>query len=120
MQELGGHNRIAQTISLGSPFGGTEHARLMPILVGADLVRTSPVLTRLRERAHEHDVPHTSIVGDADLMVVPSHSAIFPRGDVHVLANRGHNTLLFDPDSIDHVVRRVKLYQRSGKSADAE
>ena len=121
VQELGGHDRIAQTISLGSPFGGTEHARLMPILVGADLVRTSPVLGRLRARAHEHDVPHTSIVGDADIMVVPSESAIFPRGDVHVLKNRGHNTLLFDPDSIDHVVMRVKKIrdQRSGKSAAA-
>jgi triacylglycerol lipase len=111
VQELGGHARIAQTISLGSPFGGTERARRFRFLVGADLCRTSPLLARLRARAHEHDVPHTSIVGDGDSMVVPCESAIFPRGDVHVLPGRGHNTLLFDPESIAHVVERVRKVQ---------
>lgn len=112
VQELGGHHRIAQTISLGSPFGGTERARPFRVLVGADLCRTSPTLARLRARAHEHDVPHTSIVGATDAVVVPCESAIFPRGDVHVLEGRGHNSLLFDPESIAHVVDRVRLMQK--------
>jgi triacylglycerol lipase len=111
VQELGGHARVAQTISLASPFGGTERARPFRFLVGADLCRTSPLLARLRARAHEHDVPHTSIVGDGDSMVVPCESAVFPRGDVHVLPGRGHNTLLFDPESIGHVVDRVRKVQ---------
>lgn len=111
VQELGGHARVAQTISLGSPFGGTERARPFRFLVGADLCRTSPVLARLRARAHDHDVPHTSIVGDGDSLVVPAESAVFPRGDVHVLRGRGHNSLLFDPDSIAHVVERVRKLQ---------
>lgn len=112
VQELGGHRRVAQTISLGSPFGGTERARPFRILVGADLCRTSPTLARLRARAHEHDVPHTSIVGDSDSVVVPCESAVFPRGDVHVLAGRGHNSLLFDPESISLVVDRVRRMQK--------
>jgi pimeloyl-ACP methyl ester carboxylesterase len=126
VQELGGHARVAQTISLASPFGGTERARRWRILVGNDLHRTSPVLARLRARAHEHDVPHTSIVADHDTMVVPAESAVFPRGDVVVLSGRGHNTLLFDPESITHVVERVKCGQSeawaavSGRSAAAE
>ncbi|MCL2726103.1 MAG: alpha/beta fold hydrolase [Polyangiaceae bacterium] len=111
VQELGGYRRVAQTISLGSPFGGTERARPFRFLVGADLCRTSPLLSRLRSRAHEHDVPHTSIVGDADTMVVPAESAIFPRGDVHVLPGRGHNSLLFDPASISHVTERVRRFK---------
>lgn len=111
VQELGGHRRVAQTISLGSPFGGTERARPFRFLVGADLHRTSPLLAQLRARAHEHDVPHTSIVGEGDAMVVPCESAVFPRGDVHVLPGCGHNTLLFDPTSIGHVVDRVKRVQ---------
>ena len=108
VQELGGHKRVAQTISLGSPFGGTERARRFRFLVGADLHRTSPVLARLRARAHEHDVPHTSIVADDDAMVVPADSAVFPRGEVVVLRGRGHNSLLFDPESIGHVVTAVE------------
>jgi pimeloyl-ACP methyl ester carboxylesterase len=112
VQELGGHARVTQTISLASPFGGTERAHPFRFLVGADLHRTSPVLARLRARAHEHDVPHTSVVADADLMVVPCESAVFPRGDVVVLHGRGHNSLLFDPESITHVVDRIRKHQK--------
>jgi hypothetical protein len=36
---------------------------------------------------------------------------------VLVLPGRGHNTLLFDPDSIAHVVERVKKQQRQAKQA---
>jgi pimeloyl-ACP methyl ester carboxylesterase len=112
VQELGGHARVAQTISLGSPFGGTERARPFRFLVGADLCRTSPLLARLRARAHEHDVPHLSVVADADAMIVPTESAVFPRGDVVVLPGRGHNSLLFDPESITHVVDRIRRRSR--------
>ncbi len=115
VQELGGHARIAQTISLGSPFGGTERARRFRFLVGADLHRTSPLLARLRARAHQHDVPHTSVVAESDSMVVPCESAVFPRGDVIVLPRLGHNSLLFHRDSIAHVVHRVKRVQGARK-----
>jgi pimeloyl-ACP methyl ester carboxylesterase len=113
VQELGGHARVTQTISLGSPFGGTEVARPFRFWVGADLCRTSPLLARLRARAHEHEVPHTSVVGEADSMVVPCESAVFPRGEVVVLPGRGHNSLLFDPESITHVVDRVRKLQKT-------
>lgn len=119
VQELGGHARVAQTISLASPFGGTEVARRFQFLVGADLHRGSPLLSRLRSRAHEHDVPHTSIIGDGDTLVVPAESAVFPRGDVHVLPGRGHNSLLFDAESIDLVVDRVKRSKRARAAAAA-
>jgi pimeloyl-ACP methyl ester carboxylesterase len=112
VQELGGHARITQTISLGSPFGGTERARPFRFLVGADLCRTSPILARLRARAHDHAVPHMSVVADADAVVVPCESAVFRRGDVVVLPGRGHNSLLFDPDSITTVVERIKKHQK--------
>jgi hypothetical protein len=62
-----------------------------------------------------HDVPHTSFVGDGDIMVVPSESAIFPRGDVVVLPNCGHNTLLFHRESIAQVVDRVRAVQEAAK-----
>jgi hypothetical protein len=53
-----------------------------------------------------------SVVADADLMVVPCESAVFPRGDVVVLHGRGHNSLLFDPESITHVVDRIRKHQK--------
>jgi pimeloyl-ACP methyl ester carboxylesterase len=107
VQELGGHARVSQTISLGSPFGGTSRARPFPFLVGAELCRTSPLLARLRSRAHEHEVPHMSLVAGADA-IVPHASAVFPRGEVVVLAGRGHNSLLFDAASITQVIDRVR------------
>lgn len=111
VQELGGHERIAQTISLGSPFGGTDVAHSLPVLVGAELVRHSRLLARLRERAHHHDVHHTSIVGDADDMVVPWQSGIFPTGDVLARPGLGHNGLLYDEEVLEHVLHRLKNAQ---------
>ncbi len=116
VQELGGHARVTQTISLGSPFGGTERARPFRFLVGAELHRSSPTLARLRARAHEHDVPHMSVVGEADALIVPRESAVFPRGEVVVLPGRGHNSLLFDPESITQVVERIKKHS-SGRAS---
>ena len=119
VQELGGHTRVAQTISLGSPFGGTVRAHPFPFLVGRDLSCRSPTLARLRARAHEHDVPHTSLVGQRDLVVVPAESAVFPRGDVISLPHCGHNTLLFDAQSIERIVERVRRVQVNARSVGA-
>ena len=115
VQELGGHTRVSQTISLGSPFAGTNRAHPFPFLVGRDLSHRSPLLARLRARAHEHDVPHTSFVGDSDIVVAPVESAIFPRGDVVVLPHCGHNTLLFHGESIAQVIDRVRAVQEAAK-----
>jgi len=111
VQEHGGHARVTQTISLGSPFGGTERVRPFPFLVGRDLACTSNILARLRARAHEHDVPHTSFVGGEDIVVIPNESAIFPRGEVVRFPRCGHNTLLFHAGSIARVVGCVQRQQ---------
>jgi pimeloyl-ACP methyl ester carboxylesterase len=107
VQEHGGHARVAQTISLGSPFFGAPGARRFPFLVGKDLHSASALLARVRARAHEHDVPHTSIVAEHDA-VTPGGSACFPSGDVLLLSGVGHNSLLFDDQAIGHVVDRVR------------
>lgn len=117
VQEHGGHERVTQTISLGSPFGGTARAHPFPFLVGRELGRASPLLARLRARAHEHEVAHTSIVGHKDIIVVPVESAVFPRGEVVVLPQCGHNTLLFHADSIARVVDRVRIVKDAARRA---
>ena len=110
VQELGGHDHVVQTISLGSPFGGTPMAKPFPFLVGLDLHPTSPVLERLRKRAHDHDVPHLSIAGTDDRLVPHDAAHAFPAGDRLSLGGRGHNTLLYDPAVASIIVRRIRAH----------
>ena len=60
-------------------------------------------------------MPHTSVVGEGDLVVIPAESAVFPRGEVVVLPRCGHNTLLFHADSIARVVERVRHVQSKSR-----
>ncbi len=108
VQELGGHARVAQTISLASPFGGTPLANRFPILVGRDLRPGSPLLRRLRARAQVHGVPHLSVAGASDTLVSQEAALAFPEGRRVVLPQRGHNTLLYDNMVADIVVRAVR------------
>jgi pimeloyl-ACP methyl ester carboxylesterase len=108
VQELDGAHKVTQTISIASPFFGTRVAHLFPIFVGKDLHHESEVLGRLRARAHEHDVPHLSMLAEADRVVIPETSAMFPAGEVVTFRDRGHNSLLYDARSIDVIVERVR------------
>jgi len=108
VQELGGHDRVVQTISLASPFAGTKHANVLPILIGKSLTTESKILHKLRSRAHEFEVPHLSIVAEEDTLIIPRKSAIFPKGDVVTLPGRGHNTLLYDDVSVRTIINRVR------------
>jgi triacylglycerol lipase len=108
VQELGGHRRVTQTISLASPFQGARFARRLPLFVGADLHGESRILARIRARAHRGGVRHTSVVGGADRLVFPPESACFPSGEVVHLAGRGHNMLLFDDEVARLIIRLVR------------
>jgi pimeloyl-ACP methyl ester carboxylesterase len=103
VQELGGHTRVTQTISLGSPFGGSIAAERLPVLVGGELHPKSALLERLRAGAHRSRVPHTSIIGGAD-RIVATESARFATGEAITLHGRGHNALLFDEDVMRHIL----------------
>ncbi len=116
VQELGGDSRIVQTISLGSPFGGTSRARLFPAPVGRDIVPGSWLLTRL-ERKAPGGVPHFSIAGGAD-QIVPS-GALLSRGDGLVIEGCGHNGLLYHPQTLATVVRKVRAVQAAAATCDA-
>jgi alpha-beta hydrolase superfamily lysophospholipase len=106
VQEMGGHARVAQTISLGSPFGGID---VPPFFVGADLHEQSQLLRRLREHAHACGVPHTSIVAEQDTVAVVAgiRTACLGFGEVVVLPGRGHNGLLFCEKVAGLVIERL-------------
>jgi triacylglycerol esterase/lipase EstA (alpha/beta hydrolase family) len=105
VQEMRGHERVARTISMASPFRGVNVPQL---LVGADLHEHSDLLRQLRERAHEFDVPHTSIVAANDTVVPGVETASLGVGDVVVLPKRGHNALLFDEQAAGIVIDRIR------------
>lgn len=104
VQQLGGRDRVAQTISLGAPFHGVDVPR---VLVGADLHARSELLQRLRAGASACGVPHTSIVGSEDTLV-GVETAMLGFGDVVVVPDRGHNALLFCERVASLVLQRVK------------
>jgi triacylglycerol lipase len=111
VQEMGGDARVAQTVSLASPFRGLGHVPQW--LVGVDLHEESSLLKQLRAGAARCAVPHTSIVAADDAVIVGVETACLGVGDVVVLPGRGHNSLLFDPAVaallIDQVRRRPPL-----------
>lgn len=113
VHEMGGHERVAQTIAIATPFGGARLAERLRVFVGNDLHAASDVLTRLRDGgAQARHIPHLSIAGTEDRMVSPPERARFARGEWVVLDGRGHNQLLFDREAIDLVVERVIASRR--------
>jgi triacylglycerol lipase len=105
VQEMGGDARVAQTISLATPFHGVH---VPQVFVGADLHAQSQLLARLRALAHLCTVPHTSIVAAADTVVVGIETACLGTGDVIVVPDRGHHALLFDDGVAGAVIDRVR------------
>jgi len=104
VEALGGDPRIAQTVSLASPFWGTRRARLLPGQLGRDLAPGSPLLERLRASV-THGVPHFAVSGTHDAVVGPA----LPLGADGELSAEGcgHNALLYDPRVLDAVARRA-------------
>lgn len=104
VQRLGGAARVTQTISIGSPFHGTRHARKIPGPVCRSLMPSSLLLSELKASA-EVGVPHLSIAAACDPVV--TELALFHHGDWMVVPDAGHNSLLYHPRVVRAVVRRV-------------
>jgi len=99
--------RVVQTISLASPFAGVPGAGALSFGSARDLDPQSPLLRRLRIEASSNAVPHLSILAGADTVVRPPLAHALPGGDVVVLPERGHSTLLFDDEAARLVKERI-------------
>jgi triacylglycerol lipase len=118
VQELGADARVVQTVSIGSPFGGTRSARLFPAPVGRDVAPGSLLLQRLSRGAEQRlSVPHVSIAGLED-HVVPS-GACLSGGDSVEVAGCGHNSLLYHPRVMSEVALRIERVQAAAAVRDA-
>jgi triacylglycerol lipase len=110
--------RVVQTISLSSPFAGVPRAAWLGFEGARDLDPQSPLLLRLRLRSGTHGVPHLSIIAGADSLVKSPIAHALPGGDVIVMKDRGHNTLLFD-DEVARVVEQRILDARRARRRDS-
>ena len=118
VQELGSDRRVVQTLSIGSPFGGTKPARLFPAPVGRDIAPGSELLAKLARGARERlRVPHLSIYAHQD-HVVPS-GAYLAAGERLSVSGCGHNSLIYHPDVVAEVVTRIQRIQAAAAVRDA-
>jgi pimeloyl-ACP methyl ester carboxylesterase len=105
VQEMPFDERVVQTISVAAPFAGARGAWFYPGPAGRDMQRGSDVLERLSSSALRPGVRHLSIVGTADTAVAAD--TVFPVGERFVIADAGHNTLLFDEAVVDRIVSEI-------------
>ncbi len=116
--------RVVQTISLASPFAGVPRAAWLGFEGARDLDPDSPLLRSLRLRSGAHAVPHLSIIAGADSLVKSPIAHALPGGDVTVMKDRGHNTLLFDEEVARVVERRIldrrRAFRRDSGALAAE
>lgn len=106
-----GDRRVIQTISLASPFAGVPGASALAFGAARDLDPQSPLLRRIRIAASSTPIPHLSILAGGDNVVRPALMHALPGGDVVVLDERGHNSLLFDEETARLVKERIALHR---------
>ncbi len=106
-QEIG-DPRVVQTISLAAPFAGVRHVGLLPLGVAQDLDPMSPLLRTLAFGSRRAlALPHLSLVADSDAVVKAPVAHALPGGDVALIRDCGHNSMLFRKDVAELVERRV-------------
>jgi pimeloyl-ACP methyl ester carboxylesterase len=93
-QEIG-DPRVAQTISMASPFAGIKRAALLGF-----------------GGARSPQIPHLSIIAASDVIVPAPISHALPGGEVALMEGRGHNALLFDAEVAGLIERRVLAVAR--------
>jgi pimeloyl-ACP methyl ester carboxylesterase len=111
-QEIG-DPRVAQTISMASPFAGIKRAALLGFGGARDLDPQSELLRRVRlGAAGSPQIPHLSIIAASDVIVPAPISHALPGGEVALMEGRGHNALLFDAEVAGLIERRVLAVAR--------
>ncbi|MBW2454628.1 MAG: hypothetical protein JRI68_08960 [Deltaproteobacteria bacterium] len=106
-QELG-DPRVVQTISLAAPFAGVRHIGRLPVAVARDLAPMSPLLRGLALGSRRaFALPHLSLVADSDVVVKTPIEHALPGGDLAIIRDCGHNSMLFRKDVARLVERRV-------------
>ncbi len=115
-QEVG-DPRVVQTISLASPFAGVKNLAWLGVDVARDLDPNSKLLRTLRLGSRRRlSTPHLSLVAENDAIVRAPMSHALPGGDVTLIRRCGHNAMLFNNETAEHVCRRILAVSRRFES----
>jgi hypothetical protein len=123
VQRLGGDARVHTVVTMGSPHGGTEAARLLPTRLARQLRRDSDIVTELREPAPDCRTRFVAIWSDLDQLVLPPESARIDHPDLAVrnvaVTDVGHMSLPVDRHIIREVVTTLAQLDHEGHSVRA-
>ena len=95
IQELGGHHKVAQLITLATPHRGTRQAELGFGESTRQMLPGSTFLKKLNDPAKSGLTRGTCIWSASDNVVIPRMSAALPGQEVYLLRYLGHNAMLF-------------------------
>jgi triacylglycerol esterase/lipase EstA (alpha/beta hydrolase family) len=93
-----GPSHVKRLVTIGTPYAGSMHARLMSGASLVDMRPGSPYLAALAQPTDpERAVPTVSIWSWHDTMVTPQSSSRLSYGENVVVAKVAHNALISDP-----------------------
>lgn len=95
IQELGGHHKVAQLITLATPHRGTRQAELGFGESARQMLPGSRFLEKLNDPVKSGLTRAACIWSASDNVVIPRMSAALPGQEVYPLRYLGHNAMLF-------------------------
>jgi hypothetical protein len=111
-------------VTMGTPHGGTEVARLLPLHLARQLRPDSDVVAELREPAPGCRTRFVAIWSDLDQLVLPLRNACLDHADLqvrNVLApDVGHMSLPVDGSVIREIVSTLARLDHDGHALDSE
>jgi pimeloyl-ACP methyl ester carboxylesterase len=124
VQRLGGDERVHTVVTMGSPHGGTEVARLLPTQLARQLRPGSDVVAELAEPAPGCRTRFVAIWSDLDQLMLPIRSARIDHPDlaarnVHV-PDVGHMSLPVHGPVIREVVATLSRLDHDGNAVGGE
>lgn len=107
LQALGGARRVDRLITLGTPHHGSHAANFIPSAFVRQLLPDGPFMRHLNALPPPEGVRTTSVVAGRDLLVQPVDSSRCAFGEVVRFDELGHVELLFRPQVMNEVLRRL-------------
>lgn len=112
LQELGGHRRVDQCITLATPHHGTYSSYWAPTAVGRQLRPDSGFLGRLAAPGRRAaGVRYLSLWAEQDLVILPREHAVYEQGDDACIRGVGHMGILVHPATLRLVTERLRAGQ---------
>lgn len=120
VQRLGGDARVHTLVTLGTPHGGTFHAKLVPHPLVRQLRPNSEVIAELDEPAPECRTRFLAIWSDLDQMVIPKRSATIDHPDLDArnvfIRGVGHMSLPVDGRVVHEICATLALLDTEGQT----